>query len=759
MDIKLKSNKEQDDMNDSRHNNINEGKEVQFKSKGIVTTLVMIAVIIVAALGMCNSYGFVNEAAKSRNVNYFDEYGFASVIADSSYALYYDSIKEDNKNASDILLNIDKNINEGYDEDYYSYIQDDFNSNINTFNSEFRGWKNGVNLGNLKYYYYNTSNSKTNTTLDESLKVENDNIDLSQLTTEKYRFYTVINFDSDGNINIGETIGANPEYLKSNIESQLMEIRSEYNTSYNDYENGYYNITMNPIKNMTVVYAVPEILNSYDNISWGMQNADMRGYEGIGAGVAFIIAGIIALVALIFPVKKAKNTLIFNGVSKIPFEIWIIIIGLTIAALGPLSGQLIKATLDGDLQLVFTEMIPNLIIPERLIWIFNFIIWLASYAAVFFFVLVFKYIFNIGIIEYIKTRTIFGIVLMFFIRIIKRTLNEVTKVDLREKNNKLIIKLLIINAVILLLITSIWFFGIPVVILYSIVLFFVIRRYVDKISEKYSKLREATSKIAKGNLDIKVEEDLGLFEPFKGDLQEIQKGFKRAVDEEVKSQRMKTDLISNVSHDLKTPLTAIITYADLLKDENLSEEKCKQYIETLDRKAQRLQVLIEDLFEMSKATSGNINLNIENIDVVSLMKQTLLELEDKLEEANLAVRKNLPEGKVIVPLDSQRTFRVFENLVINMTKYAMPNTRVYVDISESEEEVKITMKNMAAEEITFNVDTIAERFVRGDESRNTEGSGLGLAIAKSFVELQGGKFNISVDGDLFKVTIVFYKIK
>ena len=141
------------------------------------------------------------------------------------------------------------------------------------------------------------------------------------------------------------------------------------------------------------------------------------------------------------------------------------------------------------------------------------------------------------------------------------------------------------------------------------------------------------------------------------------------------------------------------------------------------------------------------------------MKQTLLELEDKLEEANLAVRKNLPEGKVIVPLDSQRTFRVFENLVINMTKYAMPNTRVYVDISESEEEVKITMKNMAAEEITFNVDTIAERFVRGDESRNTEGSGLGLAIAKSFVELQGGKFNISVDGDLFKVTIVFYKIK
>ena len=149
--------------------------------------------------------------------------------------------------------------------------------------------------------------------------------------------------------------------------------------------------------------------------------------------------------------------------------------------------------------------------------------------------------------------------------------------------------------------------------------------------------------------------------------------------------------------------------------------------------------------------------HIENIDVVALMKQTLLELEDKLEEAKLSVRKNMPEGKVILPLDSQRTFRVFENLVINMTKYAMPNSRVFIDIFENENDVQIVMKNMAAEEITFNVDTIAERFVRGDESRNTEGSGLGLAIAKSFVELQNGKFNISVDGDLFKVTIIFEK--
>ena len=140
------------------------------------------------------------------------------------------------------------------------------------------------------------------------------------------------------------------------------------------------------------------------------------------------------------------------------------------------------------------------------------------------------------------------------------------------------------------------------------------------------------------------------------------------------------------------------------------------------------------------------------------MKQTILELEDKIQESELTVRTNFPGNKIILSLDSQRTFRVFENLVINMTKYAMKGTRAYIDIIETEKDVEIIMKNMAAEEINFNVDTIAERFVRGDESRNTEGSGLGLAIAKSFVELQGGIFNISVDGDLFKVTIKFNKI-
>ena len=160
---------------------------------------------------------------------------------------------------------------------------------------------------------------------------------------------------------------------------------------------------------------------------------------------------------------------------------------------------------------------------------------------------------------------------------------------------------------------------------------------------------------------------------------------------------------------------------------------------------------------MSKVSSGNINLNIEQVDIVSLMKQSLFELDDKLKEANLSIKTNYSAEKIILALDSQRTYRVFENLILNTAKYAMKNTRVYVDIIEENKNVKVIIKNIAAEEIDFNENEIVERFVRGDKSRNTEGSGLGLAIAKSFVELQGGKFKIGIDGDLFKAIITFRK--
>ena len=299
-----------------------------------------------------------------------------------------------------------------------------------------------------------------------------------------------------------------------------------------------------------------------------------------------------------------------------------------------------------------------------------------------------------------------------------------------------------------------WFFGIMALIIYSVLLFFILRKYFNDLKEKYALLLQSTNEIAEGNLDVSITDDLGVFNPFKAEIEKIQSGFKKAVDEEVKSQRMKTELITNVSHDLKTPLTAIITYVNLLKEEK-DEEKRQDYTQVLERKSLRLKVLIEDLFEISKASSKNVTLDIMDIDVSNLFKQVKLELEDKIQGAGLELRCSYPEEKLIAPLDSQKTYRIFENLLVNIIKYSMPNTRVYIEIVREVQEAVVKMKNISAAELNFDSEEITERFVRGDSARNTEGSGLGLAIVKSFTELQGGKLKISTEADLFKVELRF----
>ena len=330
--------------------------------------------------------------------------------------------------------------------------------------------------------------------------------------------------------------------------------------------------------------------------------------------------------------------------------------------------------------------------------------------------------------------------------------------DVTKDAKKLILRIVLWNALILVIVCSLPLGGVTIAVIYSVVLYFVLRRYVSKLQKKYGLLLKATNEIAQGNLNVTIEEDLGVFEPFKPQIYRIEEGFRNAVAEEVKSQRMKSELITNVSHDLKTPLTAIITYVKLLQEPGVTQEQQKEYLETLDRKSLRLKALIEDLFEVSKANSQNITLDIRDVDIVSMVKQVEFEMEDKLADAGLDVRMSLPEEKVIVPLDSQKTFRIFENLFGNIAKYALSGTRVYVNGFTAKDEVTIILKNITAQELSASGEELTERFVRGDASRNTEGSGLGLAIAKSFTEIQGGKFRIELDGDLFKVVLI-WKVK
>ncbi len=338
---------------------------------------------------------------------------------------------------------------------------------------------------------------------------------------------------------------------------------------------------------------------------------------------------------------------------------------------------------------------------------------------------------------------------------IRQYYQELINFDIGKDAKKVTIRLVVVNFIILTIMCSMWFFGIFALVIYSFILYFLLKKYVKDVQNKYRNLLHATSAIAKGDLDVALTEDFGVFESYKTELKQIQIDFKKAVDEEVKSQRMKSELITNVSHDLKTPLTAIITYIELLKEPGITEEQRAEYIATLDKKAMRLKVLIEDLFEVSKATSRSVTLHKVDMDICNLLRQVYLEYEDKAQEQGLNFRFVLPPEKVIVNLDSQKTYRIVENLYTNILKYAMPHTRVYILLTHLNGRVHIEMKNISQSELQIAPQELTERFVRGDGSRNTEGSGLGLAIAKSFAELQGGIMDIQIDGDLFKVILEF----
>ena len=281
--------------------------------------------------------------------------------------------------------------------------------------------------------------------------------------------------------------------------------------------------------------------------------------------------------------------------------------------------------------------------------------------------------------------------------------------------------------------------------------------YLYRNAEQTDKIHEAIDKLASGETGYKVNPEYfsGLEADLAVGLNSISDGLERALAEQVKSERLKADLITNVSHDIKTPLTSIINYVDLIKREKIDNPVIQHYLEVLDQKSHRLKTLTEDLVEASKASSGNVKLEIASIDLVELVQQTNGEFEKKYEAARLQLVSTLPHEVILIEADGRRLWRVLENVYNNACKYAMERTRVYIGIEDRGPNVVFSIKNVSASPLNFAPDELTERFVRGDVSRSTEGSGLGLSIAKSLTELQGGTFEIIIDGDLFKVEISF----
>lgn len=349
-----------------------------------------------------------------------------------------------------------------------------------------------------------------------------------------------------------------------------------------------------------------------------------------------------------------------------------------------------------------------------------------------------------SLVKHFKNKTLLKNTLIYrLISIFARFIGDV------YRNGNLAIKtvLVVIGYPLLIAIT---FFMFPVTI--GIAAWFALKKI-----KSFNAIQQGVARIKDGDIHHRITvEGKGEFASLAEDINSITDGLKNAVDSELKSERLKTELITNVSHDIRNPLTSIITYVDLLKQEE-DPTKIAEYIDVLEQKSKRLKILTDDLFEASKASSGSIPVQLERVDIVSLITQGLGEVNEKIEALDLDFKLNYPEDRVYITADGKLLWRSVENLLSNIFKYALRQSRVYIDIVDVGPEVLITFKNISAYELNISSDELMERFKRGDESRSSQGSGLGLSIAKSLIEIQQGRFSIQIDGDLFKAMIYLPK--
>lgn len=522
----------------------------------------------------------------------------------------------------------------------------------------------------------------------------------------------------------------NWSYQEGNIETNINSISkdstkyitsSRYSIDNFEGYDVYSNISPNNLNYSNSLYVEQTIYNMF------------KGHENLPTYLIplSVISIIVMIVYLIWATghEKGKQGIQLNSIDKISYEIISIVIMIVIGMIMSFAVVSIESN-----------------IPQK-IWMSVFLIcYFMGYACL--------AVWVSTTIRRLKAKQFIHSFLIYKIcRWLKVTIEKIfTKVTDRENTNRKITIIYWGFVVISIILSSLIWSGIGVLILIS---FWIWAYYkLLQYNKKVQKINEALKNIYEGNSNVKLnEEELkGTLKIMAKYINDIAGGFTNAIEQSLKSERLKTELITNVSHDIKTPLTSIINYVDLLKKEDINNAQIEQYIAVLDKKSQRLKKLIEDLVEASKVSSGNVKLNIEMINLKELLNQTIGEFEDKLEKKNLKIEMDLPNENVLIKADNRYLYRVIENVFSNISKYALEGSRVYIKL-EKQKDVYLEFKNISKDKLNISAEELMQRFVRGDKSRYTEGSGLGLSIAESLTELQGGKFKIDIDGDLFKVII------
>ena len=601
-----------------------------------------------------------------------------------------------------------------------------------------------INSPNFAYRITNTATGEKTEGGDTSLFVKD------------HQMYSTFTYDADGNVtSTGDYVSTDFTYmsayqlLKNSISISTSNARETYEIYGKSIPKS--QIQLRVPQNLKAEFAIPQNLTENNDIIWyntgNLVHGEMSGR--FLAVTCCMMVFFIGLYILFYPVSVEQEVNPFAFMRKIKAEIKWAFLG-TVLCLAYIGMAFLDVyTMTGELQTALQMLgIPYAeLVPVVLQFIGMMLTGLFTAMGIF----EIKYMLTSGFCRYWKEDSLIGSICGN----VKRRFEKLSEVDLSDKTDTVLLKYVLIQMVIVGVIACFWSFGIVLSVLYSVLLFFYIRKKLKKVQKDYQVLLKEAHQLADGRFDEEITQDVGIFNALGDELKNVRIGFEKAVSEEIKSQNMKTELISNVSHDLKTPLTGIKNYAELLGQDNVSGQDKQVYLENLQHYIDRLNNLIEDLFEVSKVNSGNIELNPVELNVVALIQQAQAETEDLLKQKNLTVILDAPENGIVQALDGDKTYRIFENLFTNIAKYTLPGTRVYVSATAQPEYTEIVFKNISEAQMNFTPEEIVERFVRGDKSRHESGSGIGLAIVKSFTEVQKGKFSIEIDGDLFKAVVRF----
>ncbi len=578
----------------------------------------------------------------------------------------------------------------------------------------------------------------------------------TSLFVKDHQMYSTFTYDADGNVtSTGDYVSTDFTYmsayqlLKNSISISTSNARETYEIYGKSIPKS--QIQLRVPQNLKAEFAIPQNLTENNDIIWyntgNLVHGEMSGR--FLAVTCCMMVFFIGLYILFYPVSVEQEVNLFAFMRKIKAEIKWAFLG-TVLCLAYIGMAFLDVyTMTGELQTALQMLgIPYAeLVPVVLQFIGMMLTGLFTAMGIF----EIKYMLTSGFCRYWKEDSLIGSICGN----VKRRFEKLSEVDLSDKTDTVLLKYVLIQMVIVGVIACFWSFGIVLSVLYSVLLFFYIRKKLKKVQKDYQVLLKEAHQLADGRFDEELTQDVGIFNALGDELKNVRIGFEKAVSEEIKSQNMKTELISNVSHDLKTPLTGIKNYAELLGQDNVSGQDKQVYLENLQHYIDRLNNLIEDLFEVSKVNSGNIELNPVELNVVALIQQAQAETEDLLKQKNLTVILDAPENGIVQALDGDKTYRIFENLFTNIAKYTLPGTRVYVSATAQPEYTEIVFKNISEAQMNFTPEEIVERFVRGDKSRHESGSGIGLAIVKSFTEVQNGTFSIEIDGDLFKAVVRF----